>query len=117
MILRIKGLVIALRLGVTEQERSVAQRISIDLQCRLPSGVGESDDLSSTLDYHELTVNLQAYFEAQEICLIEHLAVRLKDWWQQYYPKIPVHFLIRKHHPNPLIQEAQVEDNYDWHGA
>ena len=117
MILHIKGLAIDLKLGVTEQERSVAQRVCLDLQCKLPEGAGEHDELSTTLDYHDLSIQLRHYFETQEICLIEYLAIQFKAWWQAHHANIPVHFLIRKYHPNPLIEESQIEDAYAWHDA
>ncbi|MGC6403832.1 MAG: dihydroneopterin aldolase [Candidatus Comchoanobacterales bacterium] len=114
MILHLKGLSVELRLGVTEAERSSRQAVYIDLSCQLPQGAALDDNIEKTIDYDHLSRCLFDYFYRREVRLIEHLAMMFKQWWLTQYPNVPMCFVLRKIRPNSLIQEAQIEDSYDW---
>lgn len=76
--LRIKGLRVRARLGVTEEERAAPRevRIDIDIECDLERAA-RSDELGDTVDYGRVLATVADAVEGGESKLLEHLAHRV----------------------------------------
>lgn len=74
--LKINQFELSLFLGWSAEERSQTQRISldIDLTFSLPPKACQSDELTDTICYFELTEKLRHHFTEKTFRLIEHLA-------------------------------------------
>lgn len=71
----IKGLVFYGHHGVTDSERELGQRFSIDLEMRLDlKKAGKSDDVSDTVDYKEVYHAIREHEKGKSFRLLEALA-------------------------------------------
>jgi FolB domain-containing protein len=76
--IHLAGIVCTARLGISEQERSAPQRLSLDVDLGLDlEAAANTDDLALSVDYQRLVERLQDA-AAEETCrLLETLAHRL----------------------------------------
>ncbi len=76
----IKELEVFYHVGVSEQERRAAQRLSltIELDHNLEAAA-RTDDLAATIDYYAVTQRLLGLGEGREWKLIESVAVEVAD--------------------------------------
>jgi dihydroneopterin aldolase len=75
--LRLLGLRLDLRIGVTEAERARPQAIELDLELALPlQAAGEGDDLRATVDYATVVEALRSALEGRAFHLLEAVAER-----------------------------------------
>lgn len=78
--LRIRGLRLAARVGVPEEERARPQAVTIDLDVNSDFRPAQgSDDLADTLDYAAVLQAVQGVVEGGSFALLEHLAGRIAD--------------------------------------
>ncbi|HWC13026.1 MAG TPA: dihydroneopterin aldolase [Actinomycetota bacterium] len=76
----IRGLVVETRIGVTDQERSRPQDVSIDVHIDVDlRGAGETDDLALTVDYDALVSSIARLVRTNECLLLERLAAQICD--------------------------------------
>lgn len=74
----IKGIRVAGRHGVTEQERERDQDFLVDLECRLDlSAAGRADRLEHTVDYMDLINDVRQVVGTESYNLLEALGERL----------------------------------------
>ena len=73
--IRIDGLRVETRIGVTSEERSNPRPVVINAELRTDARrAGRGDDLSDTVDYHRAVVEVAALVRSGERKLIERLA-------------------------------------------
>ncbi len=76
--IRIENVPVRLRLGVTEDERAIAQEVRIDVALSVAAPGAIRDDLATTVDYDEIVAYLRDGLPALgEIRLIETIAERV----------------------------------------
>lgn len=76
----VRGLRVACRVGVPDEERAHPQVVVIDVEAELDlSAAAQSDDLNDTLDYGVLTGEIARVAAATEARLLEHLAGVIAD--------------------------------------
>ncbi len=82
----LKGMVFYGHHGVSEQERSLGQRIEVDLEVEADlEEAGASDDPELTIDYGELYRIAREVVEGESVRLLETLAQRMADRVQDEY--------------------------------
>jgi dihydroneopterin aldolase len=77
-LIRIRGLVVEARVGVTDEERARPQRVVIDVD--ITAGLARaavSDDLADTIDYGNAVTVIAAAVRGAEAKLLEHVAARV----------------------------------------
>ena len=78
--LTIQGLRCMCHIGVTEEERSVRQRLEVDVDLYLPLlPAGRSGDLAQTLDYRVACDTVRALLEGGSFHLVEAAATEVLD--------------------------------------
>lgn len=92
----IKGIRAHGRHGVLEHERRVGQPFVVDLELGLDTGPAAlADDLSRTVDYGSLTLEVHDVIASEPVDLIETLAQRIADLVLAHEPvhwvKVTVH--------------------------
>jgi len=66
--------------GVTEAEREVGQRLSVDLELACDfTAAARSDRLADTIDYHHLAEAVADLGRATRVALLETLATRIAE--------------------------------------
>jgi len=79
-IISIRGLEVMSRVGVPEEERSLAQRLLIDLRfAALVQSESLQDDIASTIDYHAVSLRVLEISTERPRKLIETLADELGE--------------------------------------
>lgn len=74
----IRALQVETKIGVTHEERSRTQVVSIDIEIETDlSSAGKSDDLDDTVDYGHVTQEVARLVRDSEVHLLEHLAERI----------------------------------------
>jgi FolB domain-containing protein len=74
----IRDLTVAYRIGVTDAERAVPQRLQLSLEIGHDfAAAASSDDLGRTIDYHAVCQQLLRFGEGRSWRLIESLAVEI----------------------------------------
>lgn len=74
----VEGLVVAMRVGATADERAEPQDVRVDLELSVHlDEAGRSDDLSDTLNYAEVTRTVADLLAPMEANLLEHVAERV----------------------------------------
>jgi len=77
---RIRGLKLQARVGVTESERAQPQPIQMDLTLFLPlTKAGRSDDMTETVDYAAVCRETAGIVAAQPFNLVEAIAEQTAD--------------------------------------
>ena len=83
--------------GVFDYERAQGQRFVVDVVCSVDlSKAATTDDLSTTVDYGELAVNIAADIGGQPLNLIEALADRIATTCLQQEPIRAVEVTVHK---------------------
>lgn len=105
--IRIRRLVLDVRLGAYEEERSVAQQVTADIQ--MQADVDKaciSDKLEDTIDYSVLANEIQTLIRKTEFNLIERLATFIADRCMEFDRRIKsVEVLVEKPGALPGIAE------------
>jgi dihydroneopterin aldolase len=74
-LIKVRGLRVKSHIGATEDERSRPQLLTIDLDIAADlRWAGVSDDLSDTVDYGRVVVEVEEVARASHRALLEHLA-------------------------------------------
>lgn len=96
--LRLKGLILFPRLGVTDWEKQGVNKIAVDVDLYLDLSVAAREDrVGATVDYSEVYQVLQDVSKARKYHLIEALAQAIVDTLLGHYPEIHrVHVRVRK---------------------
>lgn len=110
--IRLLGITLYGRHGVTEEERAVGRRFEVDVELAGDlSAAGETDDLGTTVDYAALFAVVRAANEAGPYRLLEAFAERIARGVLQRFPVEEVTVRVRKPHP-PVggpVEAAEVE--------
>jgi dihydroneopterin aldolase len=96
--LRLKGLTLFPRLGVTDWEKEGVNKIAVDVDLYLDLSLAAREDrVSATVDYSEVYRVLQDVSKVKKYHLIEALAQAMVDALFVQYPQIHrVHVRVRK---------------------
>jgi len=96
-VIKIKGLKVRTRIGVPDEERAGWQDLLIDVEM-VPARVFSeiNDEISATVDYHAVCVEVAGLAEASPRCLIETLADEIADLVLSRHPAREVTVKIRK---------------------
>ncbi len=85
------------RVGVTEAERAHPQRLLLQVDLEVDeSAAAATDDLASTIDYHQLAQELTKFGEGQSWRLLERLASELADFILARYRPLAVVVEVKK---------------------
>lgn len=96
--IEIRRLQVSTHIGVPDEERSAAQTLWISVRMIPGQGFdGLADDISRTIDYHAVAVQIQALAASKPRNLIESLAVETADWLLGKHPLKSVAITIEKH--------------------
>jgi dihydroneopterin aldolase len=96
-VIEIRGLEVMTRVGVSEQERAVPQRLLLDLRfaaLNQPADLG--DDIMATVDYFSLSRRVIDIAGERSRKLIETLADELSERLMAYYPLRWIEITVRK---------------------
>jgi len=95
--IEIRGLQVATRIGVREDERARLQRLSIDLSLRGSTDFqNAADQLDRTIDYSAVAEWLRSWIQQQEFRLLETVASKLLDEIGQRFPLKYASVTVRK---------------------
>jgi dihydroneopterin aldolase len=76
-LIRIRGLVVQARVGVSEEERARTQNVVLDVDVATDlRRAAASDDLADTIDYGAVVTAIADAVRSTEARLLEHLAAR-----------------------------------------
>lgn len=79
-LIRIRGLRVEARVGVTEEERSEPRALTIDVDLAVDAEeAGATDELEHTVDYSDIAKRIELVLQRGEIKLLEHAAKRIVD--------------------------------------
>jgi dihydroneopterin aldolase len=96
--IEIRRLQVSARIGVPDEERARAQTLWISVRLVPGQGFdGLADDISRTVDYHAVALEIQALAASRPRNLIETLAVETADWLLGRHPLTSVAVTIEKH--------------------
>jgi len=94
----IKGLEISGWIGVPDEERANAQRMTVNLVLEPMSGLsGLGDAIENTIDYFLVCQEVQALSLRGGRCLIETLAEEIAEWLMSRYALSAVDVEVRKY--------------------
>lgn len=95
--LTVAGLELWLKVGCTEEERSFAQRVDMDVDLELDlRAAGRNDDLAQTVDYAALTEGLRTMLTGKTYRLAETAAETAADWVLWRFKPVSVNIRLRK---------------------
>jgi dihydroneopterin aldolase len=104
--LRIRALRLMARVGATEEERSAAQPVLVDVDVSADlSRAGHSDELKDTVDYARVLQRVQDVVEGRPFALLEHIAESIAEAVSGMAPGAGVSVEIGKEKP-PVPQEV-----------
>jgi len=90
--------------GVTEDERTVGQWYSVDLELHLDlSAAGRTDDLERTVDYASVSGDVSALGTDRSFSLIEALAETIAEMTLRAYPVERVLVRVTKRPPPDVV--------------
>lgn len=96
-VIEIRGLEVMARIGVPEEERSAPQRLLLDLRfAALDQPADLGDDITTTIDYFELSRQVVAFAGERPRKLIETLGDELADRLMSGYPLRWIEVTVRK---------------------
>ncbi len=96
--IEIRRLKVLTHIGVPDDERAAAQTLWITVRMIPSQGFdGLADDISRTVDYHAVALEIQALAAAKPRNLIETLAVETADMLLGKHPLSRVEITIEKH--------------------
>jgi 7,8-dihydroneopterin aldolase/epimerase/oxygenase len=83
--------------GVTDEERRIGQRYSVDIELSLDlSSAGRSDDLRDTVSYAEVHRAVIGAMRDRPFSLLEHAATRVSEEILDWFPVQQVSVTLRK---------------------
>jgi FolB domain-containing protein len=96
--IEIRRLCVSARIGVSDEERAAAQTLRITVRMVPGQGFnGLADDISRTIDYHSVALEIQAFADSRPRRLLETLAVETADLLLRNHPLQSVAITIEKH--------------------
>jgi dihydroneopterin aldolase len=96
--IEIRRLQISTRIGVPDEERASPQTLCITLRMIPSQGFdGLADQISNTIDYHAVSIEIKKLAASKPRNLIETLAVETADWLLEHHPLRGVEITIEKH--------------------
>jgi 7,8-dihydroneopterin aldolase/epimerase/oxygenase len=96
--IEIRSLKLRTFIGVPDEERAAEQTLLLTVRMSLSQGFhGLADDISRTIDYHAVTLELQQLAAARPRNLIETLALETADWLLSKHPLRRVEVTLEKH--------------------
>jgi 7,8-dihydroneopterin aldolase/epimerase/oxygenase len=96
-LIHLRGLELPVRIGVPEEERAGWQSLSADVTLRLLSRFENmNDDLSATVDYAAVALDLRTLAAVRPRQLIETLAAEMADFLLTEYPLASVTIELKK---------------------
>ncbi len=96
--IEIRRLRVSTLIGVPDEERSLAQTLLVTVRMTPSQGFdGLADDISRTVDYYAVSLEIHALAAAHPRCLIETLAVDIADHLLAKHPLTHVAISIEKH--------------------
>jgi dihydroneopterin aldolase len=79
-LIRLRGLCVQGRVGVTDEERAQPQTLIVDVDLEVDlRKAGQSDELADTVDYSQVAERIERVLERNEMKLLEHVAQRIVD--------------------------------------
>ena len=99
-------------IGVTAEERTIKQRLSIDVELWVDSAkAAKTDSLRDALDYSKVAVLVMEVCRSRDFHLIETLAELLAARILHDFPTPQVRILVRKISPvvEPRVQHVSIE--------
>jgi dihydroneopterin aldolase len=99
-------------IGVTAEERTIKQRLSIDIELLVDSArAAKTDSLKDALDYSKVAVLVMEVCRSRDFHLIETLAELLSTRILHEFPSPQVRILVRKISPvvEPMVQHVSIE--------
>ena len=102
---------VEVQVGVTEEERSVAQLCGLDLSLHVKLGpAGKSGDLNKAVDYAAVFRCIEEVCSRRAYILLEEIAVQLCSEILNRFPIKEVRVKVRKLHPfSPKLKAVGVE--------
>lgn len=96
-LIQIKGLAVMASIGTSEEERSTPQKLLLDVNFMALSQPKDlNEDLSTTIDYHAVSVYLEIECQKRPWFLIETLADKLTERLLTAFPLLWVELTVRK---------------------
>ena|SRR2546428_8212314 len=108
----ISGMDCVAAIGVTPEERTMKQRLSIDLEVLTDAArAAQSDSLKDALDYSKITTLAMEVCRSRDFHLIESLAELLASRILSDFPTPQVRVLVRKISPivEPRVNHVSIE--------
>ena len=108
----ISGIDCVAAIGVTLEERTIRQRLSIDIEFSLDSSKAAlSDSLKDTLDYSKVAKAAMDVCRSRDFHLIETVAEGIATRVLADFPTKQVRILVRKHSPvlEPRVNYVSIE--------
>jgi 7,8-dihydroneopterin aldolase/epimerase/oxygenase len=108
----ISGLDCVAAIGVTPEERTMKQRLSIDVEVLTDAArAAQSDSLKDALDYSKITTLVMEVCRGRDFHLIESLAELLASRILSDFPTPQVRVLVRKISPivEPRVNHVSIE--------
>jgi len=99
-------------IGVTAEERTIKQRLSIDVEIAVDSSkAATSDSLKDAIDYSRVAVLVMEVCRSRDFHLIETLAELLSSRILEGFPTPQVRVLVRKISPvvEPRVSHVSIE--------
>ena len=99
-------------IGVTAEERTIKQRLSIDIEIAVDSAKAASNDsLKDAIDYSRVAVLVMEVCQSRDFHLIETLAELLSSRILDGFPTPQVRVLVRKISPvvEPRVSHVSIE--------
>ena len=96
--IEIRRLRVQTHIGVPDEERADAQTLQVTVRMEPSQGfAGLDDEISRTIDYHAVALEIQSLAAARPRRLIETLAVEIADHLLRVHPLTFVAVTIEKH--------------------
>jgi dihydroneopterin aldolase len=96
--IEIRRLQVRTHIGVPDEERAEAQTLFLTVRMVPSQGFeGLADQISRTVDYHAVALEIQSLATSKPRNLIETLAVETADWLLRNHPLRKVSVTIEKH--------------------
>jgi dihydroneopterin aldolase len=99
-------------IGVTSEERTIKQRLSIDIELSVDSAkAAKTDSLKDALDYSQVAVRVMEVCRSRDFHLIETVAELLASRILADFPTPQVRVLVRKISPvvEPRVNFVSIE--------
>lgn len=105
-LISIRDLRVETHIGVSKEERSRAQTVSLVIDMETDtSAAGASDDISDTVDYDKVSTQVADLVRSSELHLLETLAAKVADLVRQYEGVTGVTVEVTKERP-PIDEDV-----------